>query len=212
MARARGKTMAMTQGDHEGVEQGAVVQLRIGSDARSGALALAAGGDMPDPGDVTASGPLTGFADNRVVTSKYTKWTFLPKFLWEAYHHVSNVYFTFDLAIQLIPDVTPVPPVTTIVPLLFVLGTSGLREAVEDLARHKADEITNNATAHVLRGGKFKAVRTQDITVGDVIRVDNGQVCVCGGLSRPTPSTHRVAHTCLPRTRPLCCAPPGVPG
>lgn len=43
---------------------------------------------------------------NELRTFKYTPINFLPKFLWEAYHHISNVYFTVDLLIQ----VRPPPP------------------------------------------------------------------------------------------------------
>lgn len=174
MARQRAKTMAMTVADSEGVEQGEVLNVSVGPGARATAARTFSGRATPSMTG-SASGPLAGFPSNRVVTSKYTVLNFLPKFLFEAYHHASNVYFTFDLAVQLIPGVTPIPPITTALPLVFVLGVSALREALEDYARHKADEATNSATTEVLRDGVFKEVHTQDISVGDVIRVKNEQ-------------------------------------
>lgn len=112
---------------------------------------------------------------NKVATSKYTALTFLPKFLWESYHHAANVYFTFDLGVQLIPGVTPVPPITTALPLMFVLGVSGTREALEDYARHKADSLTNSAPVQVLRGDEWQTVEAAQLEAGDVVRCVNGQ-------------------------------------
>ena len=85
------------------------------------------------------------------------------------------------------------PPITTAAPLLFVLGVSGAREALEDYGRHKSDAYANSLPAHLLRGGRFVDVPTADLRVGDVVRVLNGEVgrvccclcvllcdCVCG--------------------------------
>jgi len=175
--RQRAKTMALTVGDSEGVEQGEVVRLDIGARARVAACANAPGHSSPMGANCSAGGPLPHFPSNRVTTSKYTLLNFVPKFLFEAYHHASNLYFTFDLIIQLIPGVTPIPPVTTALPLLFVLGVSAAREAVEDYARHEADEETNGTVVEVLRGGEFKPVPQAQLVVGDVVKVHNEQVC-----------------------------------
>ena len=91
-----------------------------------------------------------GFPSNFVRTSKYTCVacvllgsavgtarrrrriiSFLPKTLYEQFRKVSNMYFLLNLLIQLIPGVTPLPPVTTALPLVFVVTASAIREAFE---------------------------------------------------------------------------------
>lgn len=56
---------------------------------------------MDAPREVPVGGRVEG--SNVLRTSKYTVASFLPRYLFEAYRHVSNMYFTAVLCIQLIP-------------------------------------------------------------------------------------------------------------
>jgi len=38
------------------------------------------------------------------------------------------------------PSISPLSPVTAIIPLVFVVGISMFREGVEDFIRHRADK------------------------------------------------------------------------
>lgn len=76
------------------------------------------------------------FPDNRVKTSKYTIINFIPKALFAQFLRLANFYFLISTIVQCIPKISPLDPLTAIIPLAFVLGTSMLREALEDYVKH----------------------------------------------------------------------------
>jgi hypothetical protein len=46
------------------------------------------------------------FRINKIITSKYTRYTFIPKNLFEQFSKMANVYFLFILALQVIPPIS----------------------------------------------------------------------------------------------------------
>lgn len=44
---------------------------------------------------------------NLVCTARYSRWTFLPKNLWEQLCELSNLYFFLVGALQMVPSVSP---------------------------------------------------------------------------------------------------------
>ena len=82
--------------------------------------------------------------DNVVVTSKYTILNFVPKNLLKQFRRVVNVYFLVICVLQCFKAISITHGIpTTTMPLLFVLFVSAVKDAVEDIARHKADEGEN---------------------------------------------------------------------
>ena len=80
------------------------------------------------------------------------------------------------MVITLIPDVSPVTPVTTVMPVLFVLAVAGIREAFEDIQRHRADNVVNNQLFDVSQDGRPVApTKSEAIRVGDIILLHNNQ-------------------------------------
>ena len=78
----------------------------------------------------------TGFATNKVKTTKYSLLTFVPKCTIHQFSRFANLYFLVTALIMLIPILTPVHPLTSIGPLAFVLIISMIKEAIEDLVSH----------------------------------------------------------------------------
>ncbi|XP_071160148.1 phospholipid-transporting ATPase IF-like isoform X4 [Mytilus edulis] len=110
------------------------------------------------------------YPDNRVISSKYTSWNFIPKNLFEQFRRLANFYFLCVGFIQLIID-SPVSPATSITPLVFVVVVTAIKQGYEDRLRHKADNEVNNREAYVVRDGKVAQVKSMDITVGDIVKV-----------------------------------------
>jgi len=81
-----------------------------------------------------------GYMTNYIRTTKYTKWTYLPLSLLLQFKRLANVYFLFIAVLQSIPAISPLNPITAILPLVFVLAVSMLREGVEDYMRYKSDK------------------------------------------------------------------------
>lgn len=84
------------------------------------------------------------FPRNIFITSKYTVWNFLFINLFEQFSRIANFVFLLVTLVQLVPGVSPFNIWATILPLLFILCVSALKEGYEDYCRHKTDEITNS--------------------------------------------------------------------
>eukprot|EP00126_Sphaerothecum_destruens_P010769 Sdes_comp20804_c0_seq1m17133 len=115
------------------------------------------------------------YPDNCVSTSKYTWWTFLPKFLLEQFSRYANLFFLAMSIIQQIPGVSPTGRWTTAVPLLCVLIATAVKEILEDYARHRADDEVNNRRIKVIREGTFMTLKWTQVKVGDIVRVIDHQ-------------------------------------
>lgn len=49
--------------------------------------------------------------------------------------------------LQVIPNLSPVSPWTSVLPLVFVLSVTALKEAIEDASRHRSDRELNHKKA-----------------------------------------------------------------
>lgn len=114
------------------------------------------------------------YARNKVRTSKYTLWTFLPKNLGEQFKRVANLYFLGLVVLQSklgcaalrntaldgSPTVFPIfggaSPVLAMLPLLAIITITGIKDGIEDYRRQQLDEAVNNSA--VTRLGDWKNV------------------------------------------------------
>ncbi|XP_013785389.1 phospholipid-transporting ATPase ID-like [Limulus polyphemus] len=115
------------------------------------------------------------YANNYIRTSKYTVLTFLPRNFFEQFQRLANFYFLCLLVLQLIPQISSLTPVTTAVPLVVVLSLTALKDAIDDIQRHRSDNQVNNRDSRVLRSGKLVDERWHKVQVGDIIRMENDQ-------------------------------------
>ncbi|RVW87875.1 putative phospholipid-transporting ATPase 7 [Vitis vinifera] len=101
--------------------------------------------------------------------------TFLPKAVFEQFRRVANLYFLLAAALS-ITSLAPFNPVSLIAPLVFVVGISMLKEAVEDWHRFLQDLNVNsrNVKAHT-GNGTFINKQWQSLCVGDVIKVHKNE-------------------------------------
>ncbi|KAM9604319.1 phospholipid-transporting ATPase IH isoform 2-T2 [Trichechus inunguis] len=90
----------------------------------------------PPPG--TEAYILQRYPDNRIVSSKYTFWNFIPKNLFEQFRRIANFYFLIIFLVQLIID-TPTSPVTSGLPLFFVITVTAIKQ-VGDIVMVKENE------------------------------------------------------------------------
>ncbi|XP_064419217.1 phospholipid-transporting ATPase IA isoform X1 [Latimeria chalumnae] len=118
---------------------------------------------------------LMKFCSNHVSTAKYNVITFLPRFLYSQFRRAANSFFLFIALLQQIPDVSPTGRYTTLVPLLFILIVAAVKEFIEDLKRHKADNAVNKKETQVLRNGAWEIVYWEKVTVGEIVKVINGE-------------------------------------
>ncbi|XP_048032981.1 phospholipid-transporting ATPase 11C isoform X4 [Megalobrama amblycephala] len=118
------------------------------------------------------------FCDNRIVSSKYTVWNFLPKNLFEQFRRIANFYFLIIFLVQVIVD-TPTSPVTSGLPLFFVITVTAIKQGYEDWLRHKADYEVNKYPVTVLEDGRSVKKESEKIKVGDVVEVVEDETFPC---------------------------------
>nr|XP_046231963.1 probable phospholipid-transporting ATPase IM [Scatophagus argus] len=115
------------------------------------------------------------YANNAIKTSKYNVLTFLPLNLFEQLQRLANAYFLFLLILQLIPQVSSLSWFTTAVPLLIVLSITAVKDATDDINRHKSDNQVNNRKVDVLINGELRNEKWMNVQVGDIIKLENDQ-------------------------------------
>ena len=59
----------------------------------------------------------------------------------------------------------------SIMPLVFILLVTAVKDAFEDYKRHRTDNETNALPVRVLRNGRFRTTKSEEIHVGDYLFV-----------------------------------------
>uniref|UniRef100_A0A3B3YG00 Phospholipid-transporting ATPase n=1 Tax=Poecilia mexicana TaxID=48701 RepID=A0A3B3YG00_9TELE len=112
--------------------------------------------------------------NNAIRTSKYNIITFLPLNLFEQFRRLANAYFLFLLILQLIPQISSLSWFTTALPLILVLSMTAVKDANDDINRHKSDRQVNNRMVNVLIDG-LKNEKWMNVQVGDIVKLESNQ-------------------------------------
>lgn len=134
------------------------------------------------------------YASNAVSTSKYNVLTFLPKNLFEQFQRLANAYFLILLILQLIPQISSLNPITTILPLSCVLILKALKDLIDDIARHRNDNSVNSRPCSVLRGQRLKDETWSQIVVGDIVKLSNNDFVTADLLLLATSEPHGLCY------------------
>ncbi|TFK02123.1 A disintegrin and metalloproteinase with thrombospondin motifs 10 [Platysternon megacephalum] len=109
------------------------------------------------------------YEDNAIKTAKYNVLTFLPLNLYEQFHRLANLYFLFVILLQTVPEISTLPWFTLLLPLSCLLLLRGLRDLIDDIARHRSDWTINSRPCEILVGKSFSWKKWRDICVGDIV-------------------------------------------
>ena len=114
------------------------------------------------------------YRSNTVKTSKYSCLTFLPLNLLFQFTKMANFYFLLLVLLELYPPVhTPGGAVSMLLPLMFVVGVSMIKDIFEDRKRHVSDEEENMRRANYIprEANAFVECRAKEIQVGCFVKV-----------------------------------------
>ncbi|NXV50808.1 AT10B ATPase, partial [Uria aalge] len=89
------------------------------------------------------------YSGNRIQTTKYTRLTFLPQFLFEQFHRLGNLYFFFLVVLNWFPQVEVFHREITMLPLIVVLLASMIKDAIEDYGKYRFDKTINLSKTRV---------------------------------------------------------------
>ncbi|XP_054614241.1 phospholipid-transporting ATPase ID-like [Dunckerocampus dactyliophorus] len=115
------------------------------------------------------------YADNAIRTSKYNVFTFLPLNLFEQFRRLANCFFLFLFTLQLIPQISSLAWFTTAALLTVVLSITAVKDATDDINRHRSDKEVNNREVSVLINGELQREKWMNVQVGDVVQLENNQ-------------------------------------
>lgn len=127
------------------------------------------------------------YVSNKVHTTKYNLFTFLPVNLMLQFSKMSNLYFLILLIVQVIPMINPDQIPTLALPLSFVVFLSMVKDIYEDLQRYWSDNKENNNKVEIGvkskdKGIEFQSRRWKQIRVGDIIKIRENQYFPCDML------------------------------
>lgn len=93
--------------------------------------------------------PNRGYAGNAIQTTKYTLLSFLPRNLFEQFHRFANLYFLGIVLLNWVPQINAFGKEVAMIPVLFVLGVTAIKDAFEDHRRFVSDKRVNNSTCRI---------------------------------------------------------------
>ncbi|XP_014470440.1 PREDICTED: probable phospholipid-transporting ATPase IF [Dinoponera quadriceps] len=120
----------------------------------------------------------TPFVNNRIVSNKYTLWNFVPKNLFEQFRRIANFYFLLTLIVALSID-SPISPLTSALPLTFVILVTAGKQGYEDYLRYKMDQRDNRRSVTVIRNKCLQDIYCEKILVGDLVKVSRDEDVPC---------------------------------
>ncbi|EEQ82013.1 hypothetical protein NCER_101354 [Vairimorpha ceranae BRL01] len=111
--------------------------------------------------------------ENKIITSKYNKYTF---FFVNMYHQLSkpsNLFFLLTMILLTIPTISPFNPYTYLLAFALVTGTSMIKDGIEDFKRHKEDKKVNTkpVTVAYIENNTIinKDIYVEDLKKGDFV-------------------------------------------
>ncbi|CAH8667518.1 unnamed protein product [Heterobilharzia americana] len=98
---------------------------------------------------------------------------------WEQAQRIANFYFISLAVIQLFTE-APVSPVTSVIPLIFVLLITMVKQGYEDFLRLKADREINYVPFEIVtEEGHLTTVKSMELEVGNIILCRNNTSFPC---------------------------------
>ena len=116
---------------------------------------------------------------NKIKSTRYNAFSFLPIALFLQYKKVVVGFYTFNVIMQSIPAVSTNSPLASLIPVLFIIFVGILKEAYLEYKRWKSDKEINEAPCSILRGVRdkelvFEPSQVQEIVVGEILRLQDG--------------------------------------
>ena len=123
----------------------------------------------------TLSSHQAHFCSNRIRTSKYTFWTFIPKNLFEQFRRLANFYFLLMVLLQVFPQIQSTNAGLAAVPITIIVSITAIKDGLEDWRRYRSDIEVNRRATKVLSREGFVEVPCEEVQVGDYVLLENNQ-------------------------------------
>ena len=113
-------------------------------------------------------------SSNKVKTTMYTIFTFLPHSLYNQLKQFTNIYFLFLSILSWFPQISTLNPYSVFVAIAFILIFSMAFDWYQDLKRYFSDKKVNNKKIKVIRDGKIIFLKSKNVFLGDLLFLEDG--------------------------------------
>ena len=122
------------------------------------------------------------YETNRISTSKYNSFNFLPKILMEQFTRICNIYILIIAMFQSIKSIsyTGGSPLI-LIPFSSIILLNGFKDLVEDRKRVRSDKEENNNSILIYdkSSRNFILEKWENIKLGDIIKINNNEQFPC---------------------------------
>lgn len=116
------------------------------------------------------------FPNNAIISSKYSKYNFLPKCLFSQFYSLPKLWFLLISILELTQDTKISISYGTILPLAVLIFLGFIRDGYSDYIKHQSDKKINEQKQKVWDGTKFITKECEDILVGDIVILENNEI------------------------------------
>ncbi|XP_004467267.2 phospholipid-transporting ATPase VB isoform X2 [Dasypus novemcinctus] len=129
--------------------------------------------NLPFEGWSHKENPNRHYHGNRIKTSKYTMFSFVPKNLFEQLHRFANLYFVGVVVLNFVPVINAFQPEVSVIPICIILTVTDIKDAWEDLRRYTSDKVINNRQCLIYsrKDQSYTQKCWKDVCVGDFIQM-----------------------------------------
>ena len=136
------------------------------------------------------------FPNNKITTTKYNIFSFLPKSLIIQFHKIANIYFLMISILCFFPF-SPFNPRGWVSTFALVLIVSMIKEGYEDYQRYKQDKESNGKIVLKFVKNSFEAFESWSIMPGDIIYVKKDQIFTTDTLIIKSSDMSGFCYCCL---------------
>ncbi|XP_078407140.1 phospholipid-transporting ATPase VB isoform X1 [Cetorhinus maximus] len=118
------------------------------------------------------------YLSNKIRTTKYTFFNFLPKNIFEQLYRFANIFFLFLALLNWFPSIGVFHKEITMLPLIIVMSITAIKDGFEDYKRYRFDKKINQARTQVFDWKQKQYVEKcwKDIRVGDFVRLSCNEI------------------------------------
>ena len=113
---------------------------------------------------------------NKIKTTMYNKFTFLPGALFNQLKQFTNIFFLLKSTLSLFPQLSSIDPLSMWIPVIYIIIFSMCFDWYQDIKRYLTDKKENNRKVKVIRNGILQNTETKNIQIGDLLILEENDI------------------------------------
>ncbi|XP_051870560.1 LOW QUALITY PROTEIN: phospholipid-transporting ATPase VB-like [Pristis pectinata] len=121
---------------------------------------------------------MRNYMSNKITTTKYTIFNFLPKNFIEQCNRFANIYFLLLAFLNWVPSIEVFHKEITMLPIIIVMSVTAIKDGLEDFKRYQFDKKINKSRTQVFDWKQHQYVEKywKDVRVGDFVQLSCNEI------------------------------------